>query len=132
MFFILGFQAQVATSKARYIVAVRPTTRMVQAGSSDPPEDTDLVQSVSDSSGNDLSAVQATGSKQPIASADPFPGLLGLVFANDDYLAIASPGGTIAEVVVVLGPGCRGSVFAVDTSVTTDKPALIIDVVEEL
>ena len=130
MFFALGFNASGTGAIARFVLSVYPAARMTKAGGG-VPVDNDLVEAVSDASGSGASAVQATGAQQPSAQAEASTGILTLTFAGNDNLQVPSPG-DIYEILMVVGPSAAGDIFAIDTTATTDKPHLLVDIIESI
>ena len=130
MFLAMGFIAGSGGSTlARFVLSTVPAARMTKAGGG-VPVDNNLVEAVSDASGASHDGAQATGAQQPTAQAEPFPGVLGMEFAGNDNIQVASPGGDIAELVLVISGTTTGDVYARDTTATTDKPSIIVDVLE--
>jgi hypothetical protein len=130
MFFLLGNHAGGGGTLARFVLSCYPAARMTKAGGG-VPVDNDTIEAMLDASGAAADATQATAGQRPTVQSEPNDGVLTVVFASDDHLDI-TPGGDVQELVFVIGAATSGEIFAIDTSATTDKPALIVDVIESV
>lgn len=130
MFFNLGFHAGGGGTLARFVLSCYPAARMTKAGGGT-PVDNDAIEAMLDASGGAADATQATSGQRPTVQSELHDGVLTVVFTSDDHLDI-TPAGAVQELVFVIGPATAGAIFAADTSATTDKPALIVDVIESV
>lgn len=129
--FLPGFAlTSTGSALALFVLSSRVAARLETPDETVPVDDDDVAK-MSDSTGADRHALYDAGD-YPTAQAEPAPGAFVVQFTGDANLQIASPGGIIAELLLVIPPGATGTIFARDTDAATTLPAIVVDIIEEV
>lgn len=69
-----------------------------------------------------LTLSQATSGQRPLVEDDLFPGRNGMVFANDDNMAVTPADATRLVLIIVVASSGTRTLFTRDTTAATTKP----------